>query len=118
MQEFGRRHGLSYHGEIIPALPSASGGARYRILNAALIKGLHQFRRDDFDFWLTSSPYDETKVSLIALAPQALTQDELALADQLHVALRPMTCSDEDDARFKDHVSEALPPTPKDKQPK
>lgn len=60
IEGFGHRHGLCYHGEIIPALPSASGNTRYRILNAVLFKGRHQFGEDDFDLWLTSSPNDET----------------------------------------------------------
>lgn len=89
MRTFGARHSMQFHGEFEPAQPSAHLRDH---LNYALIRGMHQFAKDDFDLWLVSDPSTTRNVFLNVLSRRALSANERETEGALLEALQPLEC--------------------------
>jgi hypothetical protein len=93
MQAFGTAHGLGYYGEVEPAPTHLPPGVRRGdTLNVTLVRGLHQLGGDDFDLWITSDPFREGRLQIVAMGRQKITPAQINLAKSLRADLSPMRC--------------------------
>jgi hypothetical protein len=93
MKTFGARHDMQLYGEIEPMSNDHRPVLLHDHLNYALIRGVHQFRRDDFDLWLVSNPFAQHIVNLNVLSRDMLTANERETESAFLQALQPLTCT-------------------------